>query len=357
MKFKEKLVLSHIIVSIISVVTSIILIDQLVRYFFIRIMIGRGVSIVIPASASRFLNSVRIAILISGGISIVVSIFVALFVSRYIIKPVIEMKNFARKISQGNFEARINEESDDEIGELAESLNYMAFRLGETEKLRTKLMQNVSHDLRTPLASIKGYLEVLKDESFSKEEKEEAFKIIENEIERLGKMAKDLTKLSSADSKTLPIELERINVVEIVKDTFDSFLIKIKEKGLNPVLEIPNKPIFIMGDSLKLREIFSNLIDNSIKFTNEGYVKISLIEEKDKVKVIVEDSGQGIHEKDIPHVFERFYKGENNKGGNEGMGLGLSIVKEYVYAHNGEIHVESEVGKGTKFSVQFPKVP
>ncbi|MFU2157615.1 sensor histidine kinase [Caldisericum sp. AR60] len=357
MKFKEKLVLSHILVSLISIVTSIILIDYLVRFFFIRIIIGRGVSIVIPASATRFLNTVRITILISGGISILLSILVALFISRYIIKPVVDMKDFARKISQGNFEARINKHNEDEIGELAESLNYMAFRLGEIEKLRTKLMQNVSHDLRTPLSSIKGYLEVLKDKNFTIEEKQEAFNIIENEIERLEKMAKDLTNLSSADSKTLPLEFERVNLINILKSTFESFSIKIKDKGLNPIIEIPDKPIFILGDSLKLKEIFSNLIDNAIKFTKSGYIKITAIEEKDKVKVVVEDSGLGINEKDLPHIFERFYKGENNKDGNEGMGLGLSIVKEYVYAHNGEIYVESEIGKGTKFIIQFPTTP
>ncbi|MGC9099912.1 MAG: sensor histidine kinase [Caldisericum sp.] len=357
MKFKEKLVLSHILVSLISIVTSIILIDYLVRFFFIRIIIGRGVSIVIPASATRFLNTVRITILISGGISILLSILVALFISRYIIKPVVDMKDFARKISQGNFEARINKHNEDEIGELAESLNYMAFRLGEIEKLRTKLMQNVSHDLRTPLSSIKGYLEVLKDKNFTIEEKQEAFNIIENEIERLEKMAKDLTNLSSADSKTLPLEFERVNLINILKSTFESFSIKIKDKGLNPIIEIPDKPIFILGDSLKLKEIFSNLIDNAIKFTKSGYIKITAIEEKDKIKVVVEDSGLGINEKDLPHIFERFYKGENNKDGNEGMGLGLSIVKEYVYAHNGEIYVESEIGKGTKFIIQFPTAP
>jgi len=355
MKFKEKLVLSHIIVSLVSVIVSIILIDSLVRYFFVRIMIGRGLSIVIPASATRFLNSVRIIILISGGISVILSIIIALLVSKYIIKPVIEMKDFARKISQGNFEARINKESNDEIGELADSLNYMAFRLNEMENLRTKLMQNVSHDLRTPLASIKGYLEVIKDDNFSPQEKNDAIKVIESEIERLEKMVKDLTELSSADSKTLPLELEKVNLTSIIKEVFSSFYIKTKEKGLDGILDIDDKPIYILGDNQKLKEVFSNLIENAIKYTNNGFIKISLSEEKDKVRVEVEDSGIGIKEKDLPHIFERFYKGENVNG-QPGMGLGLSIVKEYVYAHNGEIYVESTEGKGTKFTVLFPKI-
>jgi len=355
MKFKEKLVLSHIIVSLVSVIVSIILIDSLVRYFFVRIMIGRGLSIVIPASATRFLNSVRIIILISGGISVILSIIIALLVSKYIIKPVIEMKDFARKISQGNFEARINKESNDEIGELADSLNYMAFRLNEMENLRKKLMQNVSHDLRTPLASIKGYLEVIRDDNFSPQEKDDAIKVIESEIERLEKMVKDLTKLSSADSKTLPLELEKVNLTSIIKEVFSSFSLKIKGKGLDGILEIDDKPIYILGDNQKLKEVFSNLIENAIKYTNKGFIKISLSEEKDKVRVEVEDSGIGIKEKDLPHIFERFYKGENVNG-QPGMGLGLSIVKEYVYAHNGEIYVESTEVKGTKFTVLFPKI-
>jgi len=355
MKFKQKLVISHVIVSLVSVVVSIILIDSLVRYFFVRIMIGRGLSIVIPASATRFLNSVRTIILVSGGISVIVSIIVALLLSRYIIKPIVEMKDFARKISQGNFDVRLNKQNDDEIGELAESLNYMAFRLNEMENLRTKLMQNISHDLRTPLASIKGYLEVIQDNNFSSQEKSDAIKVIQNEIERLEKMVKDLTKLSSADSKTLPIELEKVNITSLIREVFSSFNIKIKEKGLTGILDSEDKPIYILGDNQKLREIFSNLIENAIKYTDTGFVKVTLNEDKDKVKVEVEDSGKGISSTDLPHIFERFYKGKNAIG-QHGMGLGLSIVKEYIYALNGEIFVESNDGNGTKFITVFPKL-
>uniref|UniRef100_A0A7C4YFF5 histidine kinase n=1 Tax=Caldisericum exile TaxID=693075 RepID=A0A7C4YFF5_9BACT len=355
MKFRERLVISHLIVSLVSVVTSLILINFLVRYFFIRIIIGRGISIVIPEAGTRFLNTVRSAILISGSISVGISILVALFISHYIIKPIREMKDFARSISQGDFKARIKKEGEDEIGELSESLNYMAFYLEEIESMRSKLMQNISHDLRTPLSSIKGYLDVIKDETFSQEEKQQAFDIIENEIERLEKMVKDLSKLSSADSKTLPLTLEKIDIVPTVKEVFDSFLIKIREKGLQEIFEAPEKKIFILGDILKIKEIFSNLLDNALKFTQSGYIKLTIKEEKEKVIVTVEDTGIGISEKDLPHIFERFYKGENNRAPSNSLGIGLSIVKEYVYAQKGEILVESKLNSGTRFIVKFPK--
>lgn len=354
MKFREKLVVSHLLVSLISVVTSLILINYLVRYFFVRIIIGRGISIIIPEAGTRFLNTVKGAILISGLLSLVISILVALFISNYILKPIKEMKDFARKISDGDFKVRVNKESDDELGELADSLNYMAFHLSEMEKMRSKLMQNISHDLRTPLASIKGYLEVVKDVGFSKEEKEQALSVIEGEIERLEKMVKDLTKLSSADSKTLPLEFTRVDIISELKKVFDSFLIKIKEKGLEGIFEAPDKKLFILGDMQKIKEIFSNLLDNSLKFTTKGFIKLTIREEKDKVVVTVEDSGIGISEDDLPHIFERFYKGSNSND-NSGMGIGLSIVKEYVYAHKGEISVESKVNEFTRFTVKLPK--
>jgi len=356
MKFREKLILSHILVSLASAVASLVLINYFVRYFFIRIMIGRGISIVIPEAGTRFLNTVRFVILISGFVSVVISVVVALAISHYVIKPIVEMKEFARKVSQGDFEARIKKESDDEIGDLANSLNYMAFHLGEIESMRTKLMQNISHDLRTPLSSIKGYLEVIKDEGFSKEEKENALNIIENEIEKMEKMTKDLTRLSTADSKALPLEFEKVEMDTLLKEVFESFSMKIKDKGLEAILKTSEKPIFIMGDPQKLKEIFSNLIDNAIKFTEKGFIKLEVVEDKDKAVIKVQDSGVGIKEEDIPHIFERFYKGKNAQSAKEGMGIGLSIVKEYVYAHNGEIEVNSKENIGTSFILKFPKV-
>ena len=356
MKFRAKLVLSHVIVSVVSIIVSIILINYLVRFFFIRIMIGRGISIVIPEAGTKFLSTVRSAILVSGAISTIISVIIALLISRYIIKPVAKMKDFARQISEGDFKARVEKEAEDEIGELADSLNYMAFHLEEIESMRTKLMQNISHDLRTPLASIKGYLEMLQDENFSKEEKEQGLEVIEKELDRLEKMAKDITKLSSADSKALPLEFEKIDIVKVLKEVFDVFSVKFKEKGLNSFFESTDESLFMLGDAQKIKEIFSNLFDNALKFTNQGFIKVNIEGKKEKIIITVEDSGTGIDKKDLPNVFKRFYKGSNTTD-NSGMGIGLSIVKEYVYANKGEIKVESELGKGTKFIVEFPRLP
>ncbi|MEF3245565.1 MAG: HAMP domain-containing histidine kinase [Caldisericaceae bacterium] len=352
MKFRVKFILSHIIVSLTSAVISILLINYFVRYFFIRIFVGKGVSIIIPEAGTRFLNNVKFVILISGLISVIIGFVLALSISEYILKPIIQMKEFARRISQGDFKARLKKNTDDEIGELTESLNYMAFHLGEIESMRTKLMQNISHDLRTPLSSIKGYLEVLIDESFSNEEKENAKEIIRKEIEKMEKMTKDLTKLSTADSKALPLEFEKVNLTNILKETFNAFKLKIEEKGIKGILLLEDEDIYIMGDVQKLKEIFSNLLDNALKFTMHGYIKVKLSKEKDKAVVEIRDTGIGIKEKDLPLIFDRFYKVHVNSD-DSGLGLGLSIVKEYTYAHNGELEVKSEENVGSTFILKF----
>ncbi len=352
MKFRVKFILSHIIVSLTSAVISILLINYFVRYFFIRIFVRNGVSIIIPEAGTRFLNNVRAVILISGLISVIVGFILAFSISEYILKPIVEMKEFARKISQGDFKARLKKTTDDEIGELTESLNYMAFHLGEIESMRTKLMQNISHDLRTPLSSIKGYLEVLSDETFSNEEKENAKEIIRKEIEKMEKMTKDLTKLSTADSKALPLEFEKVNLSKILKETFDAFKLKIEEKGIEVYLTLEDEGVYIMGDIQKLKEIFSNLLDNALKFTMHGSIKVKLYREKDKAVVEIRDTGIGIKEKDLPRIFERFYRANGNSN-NSGLGIGLSIVKEYTYAHNGEIEVKSEENVGSTFILKF----
>jgi signal transduction histidine kinase len=291
----------------------------------------------------------------SGIISIFIGIGVALIVSTITVKPLKEMQKLAKRISQGDYSARIGLKSRDEIGELASSLNYMAEQLTDIENMRKKLIQNVSHDLRTPITSIKGYLELLEDENFTEEEKIKSINTIQKEVERMEKIVKEITRLSIIDSKNYQLNIEKLELNSVVGELIPIIRIEAEKKKIQIKNDSLQKEIFIRGDKEKVKEIIINLLSNAIKFTNEGFIRISTSQNKNYASLIIEDTGIGIDSEDMPHIFERFYRGEKSRSQDySGLGIGLAIVKELVYMQNGNIEVESETNKGSKFTVKFP---
>lgn len=357
MSFKIKLILSHIIVVLIVIVFSFIFSDIYVRQNFVRIIIGMGpnIEVMLTPQGIRFLETVRQTLLISGLISIGIGALLAFLLSSFALRPLKEMQKFVRKISKGEFEERVHIKSNDEIGELASSLNYMAARLTDIENMRKTLVQNVSHDLRTPVASIKGYMELIEDESFTKEEKERAIEVIKDEIERMERMLRDISKLSAIDSKNFTLHTDKIELNTLIKNSVDLLRMEAEKKGLQLKLELSQGNIFIEGDSKRITEVMGNLITNAIKFTDQGRITIKTLTGKSEAKIIVEDTGIGIDKKDLPHIFERFYKGDTSRS-SDGTGIGLAIVKELIHAHKGTVEVESEKGRGSRFTITLPVV-
>ncbi|MGB9694409.1 MAG: sensor histidine kinase [Caldisericaceae bacterium] len=358
MTFRTKLIISYIFVVLTATIFPLLLTNIIVRNNFVQIVIGapgHGISVLIPEKGLRFLQTLRNTLMISGTISVVIGVVVAIFNSKVITKPLKEMGNFARKISNGDYTARVDVKTQDEIGELANSLNYMADRLNDIENMRKTLVQNVSHDLRTPLSGIKGHLELISDPDFDDEEKEHSLEIIHSEVGRMEKMVEELSKLSNIDSKNFNLNLQKIDINTIAKETADLMSITIESKGLNLVQNLQKEPLYIIGDPIRIKEILFNIINNSIKFTESGYIKISTSSTKGDCIIEVEDSGVGIDEKDLPHIFERFYRGEKSRSNTSGgLGIGLTIAKELTYAQNGKIMIESPNHKGTKVTISFP---
>jgi len=358
MNFRIKLILSYIGVILAVIIFSFIFSSIFVRQSFVRIIIGnwpREINLLLSLQSTKFLNTVRMTLVWSGVISIFIGIGVALIVSNLTVKPLKEMQKLAKRISQGDYSARIGLKSKDEIGELASSLNYMAEQLTDIENMRKKLVQNVSHDLRTPLTSIKGYLELLEDESFTEEEKLKSINTIQKEVERMETIVKEITRLSIIDGKNYQLDIEKLDLNSVVKESIPIISIEAEKKNIQIQTDSLQKEIFIMGDKEKVKEVIINLLDNAIKFTNEGFIKISTSQNKNYVSLIIEDTGIGIDPEDMPHIFERFYRGEKSRSKNSsGLGIGLSIVKELLYMQNGKIEVESKKSKGSKFTVNFP---
>ena len=358
MNFRIKLILSYIGVILAVIIFSFIFSSIFVRQIFVRIIIGNWpheIDLLLKPQATKFLNTVRMTLVWSGIISIFIGIGVALVVSNLTVKPLKEMQKLAKRISQGDYSARIGLKSRDEIGELASSLNYMAEQLTDIENMRKKLVQNVSHDLRTPLTTIKGYLELLEDENFTEEEKLKSINTIQKEVERMETIVKEITRLSIIDGKNYQLDIEKLDLNSVVKESIPIISIEAEKKNIQIQADSLQKEVLIMGDKGKIKEIIINLLDNAIKFTNEGFIKISTSQNKNYVSLIIEDTGIGIDPEDMPHIFERFYRGEKSRSENSsGLGIGLAIAKELVYMQNGKIEVESKKSKGSKFTVNFP---
>ncbi len=220
------------------------------------------------------------------------------------------------------------------------------------EKIKKDFVVNVSHELRTPLTAIKGFVETLDEEIDKKHSR--YLNIIKRHTERLISIVQDLVLLSELEEVNTKIKFDRVNMKNLTMDVLKLFENKIKQKGLFIKLCIQDTST-IQGDAFKLEQVLINLIDNAVKYTEKGYITLSLKEENKHIKIEIQDTGIGIPEKHIGRIFERFYvvnKSHSRKLG--GTGLGLSIVKHIVLSHNGKIDVESAPGKGTRFTITLP---
>lgn len=273
------------------------------------------------------------------------SIILSLIFSKKLTYPIKSLSNAARSISNGNFDSKVDVYSNDEIGELADIFNKMAKDLKNMEILRKKLISNTAHELRTPLTVIQAELEGILD-GVIPANKEQVLSLYE-ETNRLKKILDAMDELSHAQASSLTLKKQTIKLKDFLEGIYYRYKSLIKNKDLSFEL-VCDEDIFIKADPEKLSQIIINLLSNSIKATTEGKIWIKAGKDERMVFIEIGDTGTGIKESDLPFIFERFYKSFN-----DGIGLGLSIVKELVDAHEGQIEVKSEYGKGTIFTVYF----
>ncbi|MCX7951760.1 MAG: HAMP domain-containing histidine kinase [Clostridiales bacterium] len=278
-------------------------------------------------------------------VAIVISILGAFFISNRFTKPILEINNAAKKISNGNYDVRLTITTNDEIEELSNTINLMAENLSKTEKLRRDFIANVTHEFRTPLGIIKGYAEALYDDIVPIDERKEYIEDIIEEVERLNRLVNENLELSKIESGNIDLKFERLNLYDLLKDIVD----KIKILKGNRDIRLLGEDIFINGDREYLERAILNILSNSIKHTKEdGSIEI-ILSNVNEPTINIKDDGEGIEEKHLPYIFERFYRVKEKGVG----GLGLSIAKEIIKLHNGEINVTSKVGEGTIFIIKF----
>ena len=284
-------------------------------------------------------------------IMFLLSLIILFFFTRIVYVPLRKITNGAEKYAEGNYHYEVNVESRDEMGYLAAALNYMSGKIADAEDDQKKFIANVSHDFRSPLTSIKGYLEAMIDGTIPPEMHEKYLGIVLNETDRLTKLTNGLLTLNNLNTKGMHLELSDFDINEVVRKVAETFEGTCRKKSIAIELVLMGDELFVHADKGRIEQIVYNLTDNAVKFSHhDSVIKIETAEKKNKIYVSVKDTGVGIPPEDIKLIFNRFYKSDSSRGKDKkGTGLGLSIVKEILTAHSENINVISTPGEGSEF--------
>jgi len=274
--------------------------------------------------------------------------------SRRTVNPVVELNRATKEIASGNFDITVNiRDNIEEFGELERNFNRMAAELKSNEYLRKDFISNVSHQLRTPLSIVHGYAELLAEGGLSESEQREYARYIADEAERLTALTGDMLRLSRMDNHALQPKRERFRLDEQLRQVMLRHEKRCREKGIQ--MELSLESVDFCGDEELLSQVWDNLIDNAVKFTSRGgSICVRLRDRSGQVRVTVSDRGSGMSEETKQRLFEQFYRGDASRR-SEGNGLGLPLARRVVELHGGSIHVESEEGKGSCFTVTLPR--
>lgn len=302
-------------------------------------------------------NAILTPVYITVAVIYLLSFCILIVVHFFIYRPLRKITEAATQYASGNLEYEIPIKTQDEIGYLSASLNYMSTQLKDMEDYQKSFIANVSHDFRSPLTSIKGYLEAMADGTIPVEMQEKYFKILLFETERLTDLTKDLLTLNEFDTKHLLLQIETFDIHEVIKNTVATFEGICTPKRITIELIFASKTLEVQADKRKIQQVLYNLLDNAIKFSiDDSTITIETTERNKKIYVSVKDRGIGIPKKSLVKIWDRFYKSDLSRGKDKkGTGLGLSIVKEIIQAHNENITVISTEGVGTEFTFTLPK--
>ena len=272
-------------------------------------------------------------------------------------RPLKKIIHGVQEYASGNLAYNIPVTSGDEMGYLARTLNYMSDEINKTGEYQRKFIANISHDFRSPLTSIKGYVEAILDGTIPPEMQERYLKIVLFETDRLNKLTQGMLTLNNIDTKGYLLDITDFDINAVIKDTAASFEGTCTAKHISIELLLTSETLYVSADYGKIQQVLYNLIDNAIKFShNNSMIQIETTERHGKISVSVRDHGIGIPRSSISKIWDRFYKIDTSRGKDrKGTGLGLAIVKEIINAHNQNINVVSTEGAGTEFVFTLDK--
>lgn len=290
-----------------------------------------------------------------GLILIALAFALAIVTSKRIVIPIKELIRVTEEITMGNFKVTAVKYTDDEIGQLADAVNIMSKEIAKSDQEKNDFISSISHELRTPLTSIKGWGETLQDGGTEDEELlNEGLKIICHETDRLIILVNDLLDFSRLQSNRLEMHMQEMVLDDLLEEVYKQFSQRAKKEKINLQLRLEDDGMLILGDYNRLKQVFINIVDNAMKFTEgakNAKIELQSYTDEDKIYISITDNGSGISPEDLSKVKEKFYKGTSKKSGT---GLGLSIATEIVHLHQGQLWIESVYGEGAQITIMLP---
>jgi signal transduction histidine kinase len=321
-----------------------------------------GVLLTSPISgSSKMIEQINKFLLYTILIAFGVAFLQSWYLSRIHVHRIKRLRDAASLVSEGNYHVKVNSANFDEIGELANDFNHMVDKINASmeeieslENRRRQFMADVSHEMRTPLTTISGVVEGLKNNMIPEEDKERGINLVSHEAKRLIRLVNENLDYEKIRSNQIQLFKEDIQLLEVLEIIQEQLLLQAEEKN-NHILVEAAPDVMVNADYDRLIQILINITKNSIQFTSDGTIWLRGRTEQNYTIIEIEDTGAGIDSNEIENIWRRFYKADISRTSNPygEFGLGLSIVRQLVLLHNGEIEVNSEQGKGTKFVIRF----
>ena len=305
----------------------------------------------------KTIHEVRIMMFKAIVITTFLTFLLIYVISKQMTKPLKEMGKVAKQIANGDFDKRIDVSGEDEIAQLASSLNYMAGELDKIDANRKAFIANVSHDMRSPLTSIQGFVTAILDGTIPPEKQEKYLSIVLNESQRMIKMTNEILELNKLEEGNLPLKKMEFDIHEMIRDLLENHEAMTKEKEVTVNLILDKKTQKVFADPEKIARVVQNLLDNAFKFVNnQGTIEVETMVKQNKVWVFIRNSGPPIPEEEQHSIWERFYKADLSRGKDKkGMGIGLVIVKEIMKQHGETLGITSKEGEMVTFYFSLSK--
>ncbi|KHD36293.1 histidine kinase [Clostridium acetobutylicum] len=319
------------------------------------VMVGQYHAVILSEADINFKNSINQGIGLSALVAIIIVALLSLIVSKGFSRPIKKVSETSVQLSKGNYEFRSEIKSNiNEINDLIKSINMLGGTLKHQNLLRRRLISDISHEIRTPLNVLQNNLEAMIDGIIPVTE--DRLVKLNEEVIRFGELLNNLDLLKRFETEESSVSMKKIPLDKLIRGICKEFLNVAKENNIEIHANIPEGYYMILGDENKLKQVFINLLSNSVKFNNKkGDIWVSLDEEDKEIVARIKDNGIGIKKEDLPYVFERLYRGDKSRHKAIGNGIGLSIVKTVLDIHLARIEVKSEEGIGSEFTIYFPK--